>query len=555
MNTNQAGQLLSAGAKGFTVSGGTSEPPPIQPITFGTGPDSLVIEVCDDAYANGDGTSNANGDATFTVSIDGKQIGGTFTTTASHAAGQDQDLTLNGYFGPGTHSVSVNFLNDAYNNTPSTDRNLYVDSVTYKWVNTNQAGQFLSAGAQAFTVSGGTSVNTVTGGPGNDTLNGGVGNDTLTGLGGNDILNGGAGADTMVGGAGNDIYFVDNAADVVNEAAGGGNDDILTKINYVLAAGTEVEGLRANAGATGLTLTGNEFNNILVGNVGNDTLLGGAGNDAINGGVGADTMAGGIGNDTYFVDNAADVVNETAGQGTDTVMASVNYALTAGSEIEFLRANAGASGLSLTGNALVNRLVGGAGNDTLNGGAGNELVGRRCRQRRLQVPGGLRPGHHHRLRRRPGGQPGPDRYQRPWHHRRDLRRQCSYRKRRRRQHDGLVRRQRQLDQTSQRRAGELRCDRLQARLTIWKTSRSPEPEWQVQVISMSAWPGGRIRAYYLGVDLNLCAKACWTDVGDRGGDCMAIPVLLPMRSRAVADCECPVGDRRKVHQLLSRTNS
>ena len=36
----------------------------------------------------------------------------------------------------------------------------------------------------------------------------------------------------------------------------------------------------------------------------------------------------------------ADVVNETAGQGTtDTVMASVNYSLTAGSEIEFLRAN------------------------------------------------------------------------------------------------------------------------------------------------------------------------------------------------------------------------
>ena len=370
VNTNQAGQLLSAGAKGFTVSGGTSEPPPIQPITFGTGPDSLVIEVCDDAYANGDGTSNANGDATFTVSIDGKQIGGTFTTTASHAAGQDQDLTLNGYFGHGTHSVSVNFLNDAYNNTPSTDRNLYVDSVTYKWMNTNQAGQFLSAGAQAFTVSGGTSVNTVTGGPGNDTLNGGVGNDTLTGLGGNDILNGGAGADTMVGGAGNDIYFVDNAADVVNEAAGGGDDDILTKINYVLAAGTEVEGLRANAGATGLTLTGDEFNNILVAtsamtrcSVAPATTRSTAASVPIPWPAASATTP-------TSSTTPLDVVNETAGRGTDTVMASVNYALTAGSEIEFLRANAGATGLSLTGNALVNHLVGGAGNDTLNGGAG-----------------------------------------------------------------------------------------------------------------------------------------------------------------------------------------
>ena len=85
------------------------------------------------------GTSDAKGDATFTVSVDGKQIGGTFTAAASHAAGQEQSVTLNGDFGPGTHYVAVNFLNDAWGGTPSTDRNLYVDSITYNGLNTNQS--------------------------------------------------------------------------------------------------------------------------------------------------------------------------------------------------------------------------------------------------------------------------------------------------------------------------------------------------------------------------------------------------------------------------------
>ena len=215
---------------------------------------------------------------------------------------------------------------------------------------------------------------TLTGNVYSHNLIGNVGNDTLIGGSGNDVLTGGAGADTMAGGAGNDTYYVDNAADVVTENVGGGSDIVFASANYALATGTEAEVLRANA-TTGLKLTGNAYSHTLVGNVGNDTLLGGAGNDTLNGGAGADTMAGGGGNDTYFVDNAADVVNEAVGQGTDTVMASVNYSLTAGSEIEFLRANAGATGLSLTGNALVNRLVGGTGNDTLDGGAGKDSLG------------------------------------------------------------------------------------------------------------------------------------------------------------------------------------
>ena len=50
----------------------------------------------------------------------------------------------------------------------------------------------------------------------------------------------------------------------------------------------------------------------------------------LDGGGGTDLMAGRAGNDIYIVDNAGDVVIETAGQGIDEVRTSVSYALTAG---------------------------------------------------------------------------------------------------------------------------------------------------------------------------------------------------------------------------------
>ena len=233
-----------------------------------------------------------------------------------------------------------------------------------------QAGQEVealraNAGATGLILTGNEFNNTLVGGSGNDTLNGGGGNDTLNGL---------AGADNMSGGAGNDVYYVDNAADKATEAAGAGTDTVYAGVNYALQAGQEVEALRANAGATGLILTGNEFNNTLVGGSGNDTLNGGGGNDTLNGLAGADNMSGGAGNDVYYVDNAADKATEAAGAGTDTVYAGVNYALQAGQEVEALRANAGATGLILTGNEFNNTLVGGSGNDTLNGGGGNDTL-------------------------------------------------------------------------------------------------------------------------------------------------------------------------------------
>jgi hypothetical protein len=90
-------------------------------VTIGSGRDTLALQVSEDAW---------NGDAKFTVSVDGRQIDGTQTATALHAAGQTQTFNVLGNFGAGTHTVSVNFTNDAYGGTPTTDRNLYVAGAT-----------------------------------------------------------------------------------------------------------------------------------------------------------------------------------------------------------------------------------------------------------------------------------------------------------------------------------------------------------------------------------------------------------------------------------------
>ncbi len=123
----------STGSTGTTTPAGT---------TVGTGADTLALLVSEDAW---------QGDAQFTVSVDGRQVGGTLTATASRAAGQTQAVNVLGTFAAGTHAVSVNFLNDAYGGTASTDRNLYVSAATVDGTAVPGASlSLMSGGAQGF---------------------------------------------------------------------------------------------------------------------------------------------------------------------------------------------------------------------------------------------------------------------------------------------------------------------------------------------------------------------------------------------------------------------
>ncbi|TBY53386.1 calcium-binding protein, partial [Rhizobium leguminosarum bv. viciae] len=205
-----------------------------------------------------------------------------------------------------------------------------------------------------------------------NTITGGAAIDMLSGGAGNDVLNGGASADTLIGGAGHDTYIVDNAGDIVTEAANAGTDTVRTTLAaHTLAA--NVENL-TYIGTGSFAGTGNLLDNVITGGVGADKLMGAAGNDTLIGGGGSDTMLGGMGDDVYVVDVATDLVIENANEGIDivhTVLAT--YSIAALTNVENLTYTGSAS-FTGTGNALANTITGGAGNDVLNGGAGADTL-------------------------------------------------------------------------------------------------------------------------------------------------------------------------------------
>ena len=251
------------------------------------------------------------------------------------------------------------------------------------------------------------------GGAGSDSLLGTAAGNLLAGGAGADTLDGRAGDDTMDGGAGDDVFQVDSESDVVIEAAGGGFDVVNSTVSYSLAntsvetlnllgsafsgvgnaldnlitGGADANNLQGLAGDDTLlggagfdrlyggegddSLVGGDDNDILEGGGGDDRLIGGAGDDELIGGPGADTLEGGAGDDTYTVSRAGAVVIENAGEGTDRIIASLNYSLE-GTAVENLKLRGRAT--EGTGNELANRLEGSRGDDVLDGRSGADTM-------------------------------------------------------------------------------------------------------------------------------------------------------------------------------------
>ena len=144
------GMPLWAAASGVAVSAAVALPAAGAAASgvIGAGPNRLVLRISEDAW---------NGDALYTVKVDGVQVGGTFAAHAQHGVAPAEQVTLAGSWGAGPHQVTVTFLNDAWGGTAQTDRNLYVEGISLDGaVAVSGSAAMLSGGVANFNPAGGT---------------------------------------------------------------------------------------------------------------------------------------------------------------------------------------------------------------------------------------------------------------------------------------------------------------------------------------------------------------------------------------------------------------
>ncbi len=186
-----------------------------------------------------------------------------------------------------------------------------------------------------------------------DVLIGTASGEMIVAFAGNDVATGGAGNDIMRGDDGDDLLSADAGNDMV--FGGAGNDDLL----------------------------GGDGNDMVYGDAGSDRIFGDAGDDMIQAGAGNDTAHGGSGNDMFVVEASDGDDTYYGDAGSDTLdMAAITANLTVNLGSGYMGRGSASSSQSgndtlwnienvvtgsgadtITANASVNIIDGGAGND------------------------------------------------------------------------------------------------------------------------------------------------------------------------------------------------
>jgi Ca2+-binding RTX toxin-like protein len=158
----------------------------------------------------------------------------------------------------------------------------------------------------------------------------------------------------MKGGEGNDSYHVDNKGDQVIEFEGEGVDVVHATI--ALSQGfANVEDYDFRKAVSVVNFTGTEDANRIWSSAFSDTLRGGDGDD------------------TYYINGAGDKVLELAGEGVDSIVASLSIGKLA-DNVENLTLQYWSSAVNGTGNSLDNKIVGNEKNNVLTGGIGDDWL-------------------------------------------------------------------------------------------------------------------------------------------------------------------------------------
>ena len=140
VDLNKSADLLSNGTAKFDFKAATS--PTL--VTVAPNPvnqDVLKIGIAQDAW---------QGDARYTITLDGVQVGGERVAKAAAAKGEVEYVTLTGDFKDAVHKLGVTFLNDAWGGSATTDRNLYVEKLILNDVDLNKSADLLGNGTASF---------------------------------------------------------------------------------------------------------------------------------------------------------------------------------------------------------------------------------------------------------------------------------------------------------------------------------------------------------------------------------------------------------------------